>query len=152
MDEEPRGTCLHRSKEVAMRVCQWFAIACGVALVAGTSAAHSQAGSGAAASGPDGLVEVKSQRFDQVFLRPGVDFRGYTKVMLDPSQVTFAQNWLYDMNHNRIAVLQGTTAADAERIAKDMRSSLRDVFANIFRSAGYEVVTGPGPAVLELSL
>ena len=29
--------------------------------------------------------------------------------MLNPTQVTFARNRLKDMNHNRIAVLQGTT-------------------------------------------
>lgn len=135
-----------------MRTRQWFAIACGVALIAGATIAAAQVGSGAASSDVDGLVEVKSNRFDQVYLRPGVDFRGYTKVMLNPTQVTFAQNWLTEMNRNRIAVLQGTTAADAERIADDVRASLREVYANVFRSEGYEIVAAPGADVLTLSL
>src|SRR5664279_311742 len=105
-----------------MRFRQWFAMACGVALVAGTTAAHGQAASDAASNDRDGLVEVKSKRLDHVYLRPGADFRGYTKVMLDPTQVTFASNWLTDLNNRRIAVLQGTTAADADRIADQMRS------------------------------
>jgi hypothetical protein len=135
-----------------MRTRPWFVIACGVALIAGAPIAASQVSSGPASSDQDRLVEIKSNRFDQVYLRPGVDFRGYTKVMFGPAQVTFAQSWLTDMNKNRIAVLQGTTAADAEHIADDVRASLREVFANAFRSEGYEIVTAPGPDVLDLSL
>ncbi len=137
-----------------MRIRQWFAMACGAALIAGAASAAAQAGSGAAASDLDGLVEVKSQRFDHLYLRPGADFRGYTKVMLDPTQVTFAKTWLTDLNsrNSRIAVLQGTTAADADRIAENVRSSLRNVFSGAFRSAGYEIVAASGGDVLELSL
>jgi hypothetical protein len=137
-----------------MRIHQWFAIACGVALIAGAPVASGQAGSGAASTDSDGLVEVKSNRFDHVYLRPGADFRSYKKVMLSPTQVTFAKNWLTELNsrNSRIAVLQGTTVADADRIAEDMRSSLHDVFSGVFRSAGYEIVAAPGPDVLGFSL
>jgi hypothetical protein len=43
---------------------------------------------GVAAAPPtewDGLVQVPSKRLDHVYLQPGADFRGYTKVMLDPA-------------------------------------------------------------------
>jgi hypothetical protein len=135
-----------------MRIRQWFAIACGVALIAGATVARGQTNSGAASNNLDGLVEIKSKQFDKVYVRPGADFRGYTKVMLDPTQVTFAKNWITDMNHHRIAVLQGTTVADADRIAEDVRSSLRNVFSDVFRSAGYEIVAAPGADVLGFSL
>lgn len=135
-----------------MRIRQWFAIASGVALIAGATVAPGQTGSGAASNDLGGLVEVKSKQFDKVYLRPGADFRGYTKVMLEPTQVTFAKNWLRDLNEHRIAVLQGTTLADAERIAGEMRSGLRDTFANTFRSAGYEIVAAAGADVLGVSL
>jgi hypothetical protein len=72
--------------------------------------------------------------------------------MLEPTQVTFAKNWLRDLNEHRIAVLQGTTVADAERIAGEIRSGLRDTFANTFRSAGYEIVAATGADVLGVSL
>src|SRR6266436_5101912 len=113
-----------------MKIRQSFAVACGIALIAGATVALGQAGSGVASSDLEGLVEVKSQQFDHVYLRPGTDFRGYKKVMLNPTQVTFAKNWLTELNNrnSKIAVLQGTTVADADRIAGDMRSSLRDVF------------------------
>jgi hypothetical protein len=135
-----------------MKMCQWFAIACGVALIAGAAGASGQAGSNAAASDLDGLVKVQSNRLDQVYLRPGADFRRYTKVILNPTQITFDKNWLMDLNNHPIAVLQGTTVADAERIAEEVRSSLRDVFADAFRGAGYEIVAAPGADVLGLSL
>jgi len=137
-----------------MRIRQWFAMACGAALIAGATHAAAQAGSGAASSELDGLVEVKSQRFDHVYLRPGADFRGYTKVMLDPTQVRFAETWLTNLNsrNSRIAVLQGTTVTEADQIAEEVRSSLGNVFSDVFRHAGYEIVAASGGNVLELSL
>ena len=135
-----------------MKIGQWFAIACGVALIAGTTSALGQTASAVTAGAPDALVEVKSKDFDRVYVRPGTDFRAYTKVTLGPTQVAFADRWLSDMNFHRIAVLQGTTVADAERIAQDTRTGLRDVFAAQFQRAGYEVVAAPGAGVLGLSV
>ena len=37
----------------------------------------------------DGLVQVKAKRLDLVYLQPGADFRGYTKVMLAPTELAF---------------------------------------------------------------
>ncbi|HXX86417.1 MAG TPA: DUF3313 family protein [Casimicrobiaceae bacterium] len=113
--------------------------------------AAAQVGGKVASGGPDGLVQVKSRWFGEVYLRPGADFRGYTKVMLGPTQVAFAERWLSDLNEHRIAVLQGTTVADANRIAEATGSVLIQSFANVFKAAGYEIVTAPGADVLELS-
>ena len=135
-----------------MKIGQWFAIACGVALIAGTTSAPGQAASAVAAGAVDGLVEVKSKDFDRVYVRPGTDFRAYTKVVLGPTQVAFADRWLSDMNFHQIAVLQGTTAADADRIAQDTRTALGDAFADQFRRAGYAVVAASGAGVLGLSV
>ena len=41
----------------------------------------------------DGLLKVKSKRFDLVYLKPGATFTGYTKVKLDPTEVSFEKNW-----------------------------------------------------------
>jgi len=135
-----------------MNTRQWFAIVLGAALLAGTSGAIGQATRDAASIDVDGLVRVKSRQLDQVYLKPGVDFRRYSKIVFDPVQVTFAKDWMFEMNRNKIAVLQGTTAADAERIAVDTRASLRKSFAAAFRNAGYETVAAPGTDVLGLSL
>ena len=134
-----------------MKIRQWFAVAFGVSLIAGSAVVAAQAGNGAAASDADGLVKVESKYFDDVYLRPGVDFRGYTGVMLSPTQVTFARDWMKDMNSNRIALMQGTTVEDAERIAAEVRRGFDDVFAKAFKRAGYGIVAAPGPDVLGLS-
>jgi uncharacterized protein DUF3313 len=134
-----------------MKIRQWFALACGSALIAAATAASGQAAS-AAPSPVEGLVKAKSSQLDQVYLRPGVDFHRYTKVMFDPVPVAFDSLWLTNMNFNKIAVLQGTTSADAQRIAGEAGESLRNVFAGAFRHAGYETVAEPAPGVLQLSL
>lgn len=97
----------------------------------------------------DGLVEVNSRRFDAAFLLPGADFRPYTKVMIDEPEVAFRQNWLRDMNRSRSAGRR-VTDADAQRILDSVGSSTLDIFTRAFTDAGYEVVTRPGPDVLEV--
>lgn len=135
-----------------MRIRHWFVIACGAALLAGATVAAAQADTSAASSDLDGLVRVKSTRFDEVYLRPAADFRGYTRVMLNRAEVTFATNWRKDLNSQRIALLQTTTPEAADRIAGKMRRGLGDSFANAFKRAGYEIVAAPGANVLSLSL
>ena len=46
----------------------------------------------------DNLVLVKSKRLEAVYLLPGADFRTYTKVMLDPTEVAFRKDWMRDYN------------------------------------------------------
>ncbi len=135
-----------------MRIHPWFSIACGVALIAGTVGAFGQTGSAAASSDPDGLIAVQSRDFDRVYLRPGTDFRSYNKVMVNATEVTFASTWLSDMNFHKIAVLQGTTAADAARIAEQTRRGLGSVFADTLRHEGFEIVAAPAEGVIEISL
>jgi hypothetical protein len=135
-----------------MRIRRWFAVVCSASLIAGTPLAAAQTGPGAAISASDGLAEVKSRYFDKVYVRPGADFRGYKKVMVDATQVTFTERWLSDLNEHRIAVLQGTTASQAALIAAGMRSDLRESFANVFKGSGYEIVAAPGADVLLLSM
>jgi hypothetical protein len=98
----------------------------------------------------DGLVRVKSTRLDSVQLLPGADFRGYTKVMIDPAQVAFKKNWLRTINSQR-TVGQRVSEEDAERIATSMRSGFQSLFARAFRKAGFDVVTEPGADVLRLA-
>jgi hypothetical protein len=97
----------------------------------------------------EGLVKVRSQRADAVYLLPNVDFRSYTKVMLDPTEVAFRRNFV--RNYNRTARTGGRIsdeeAADAmERV----RSGFGEIFAEAYRRAGYQVVTQPGADVLRL--
>jgi hypothetical protein len=102
-----------------------------------------------AADSWDGLVEVNARRLDSAFLLPGADFRPYTKVMIDEPEVAFRQNWLRDVNRSR-SVGRRVTDTDAQRILDSVSASTVDIFTRAFTDAGYEVVTRPGPDVLEV--
>jgi hypothetical protein len=100
----------------------------------------------------DGLVEVKAKKMDAAYLLPGADFRAYTKVMIDPSQVAFRKNWLRDMNSAGPGSLDRRISADdAKKILDEAQRNFDEVFAETLAGKGYAVVTGPGPDVLRLS-
>jgi hypothetical protein len=96
----------------------------------------------------DGLVEVRSRRLNAAYLAPGVDFRVYTKVLLEPTEAAFQRNWLRDVNSSRGG--RRVTDADAQRILEAAQTNFSDVFAEAFTRGGYQVVTTPGPDVLKL--
>jgi hypothetical protein len=98
----------------------------------------------------EGLVKVDSKKLAAVYLLPGADFRGYSKVMIDPVQVSFRKGWQKDMNMRRGASRR-ISDEDAQEIAKAVRSGFGEIFADAFKAKGYEVVTTPAPDVLRLS-
>lgn len=98
----------------------------------------------------DGLVEVKPKRMDAAFLLPGADFRPYTKVMIDPTQVAFKKDWMRSINEDR-RVSDRVSDEDAQKILAAARSNFDDVFAEAFTKAGYAVVTEPAADVLRVS-
>lgn len=98
----------------------------------------------------DGLVEVKSKKFDAAYLAPGADFRPYTKIMVDPTQVAFRKNWMKDINDER-GVTRKVTEEDAKEILEAARTNFDDIFHEAFTKAGYTVVTTPGPDVLRVA-
>ena len=96
------------------------------------------------------LVQVRSRQLDAVYLLPGTDFRPYTKVMIDPVQVSFRNGWLKDINSQR-GIGDQVSQSDAEQIAQVARSGFEKIFADAFTQKGYNVVTSPAPDVLRLS-
>ena len=106
--------------------------------------------SGQTPESPDGLVKVTPRRMDLAWLRPGADFRPYTKVIVDQTQVAFLPNWLKDYNLN--ATL-GTkiSQAQANQIMAAAQTNFDEIFRDAFRKAGYDVVTTPGPDVLRVN-
>jgi hypothetical protein len=98
----------------------------------------------------DGLVQIKPKRMDMVYVLPGADFRPYTKVMLDKTEVAFRKDWQKNMNDTRSM----SRKIDDEQAAKIMAaasSNFSDVWTKALEKAGYPVVTTPGPDVLRLS-
>jgi hypothetical protein len=98
----------------------------------------------------DGLQHVKAKNVDAVYLQPGADFRGYTKVMLDPTEVAFRKNWQRDQNDSTIGLDRDITDADARRILDAARDGFEKLFVKAYTDAGYPVVKAPGPDVLRV--
>jgi phage gp37-like protein len=98
----------------------------------------------------DGLVEVKGKRMDMVFVAPGADFRPYTKILLDRTEVAFDKDWRKDMNDTR-SVSRKIDDAEAAKIMEAASSNFTDVWTKALEKAGYKVATAPGPDVLRLS-
>lgn len=99
----------------------------------------------------EGLVEVRAKRMDAAYVRPGADFRPYTKVMIDPAEVAFQKDWMTNVNRSGRSLSNEVTDQDAGRIAAAARSNFGDVFTEAFRTGGYDVVTAAGPDVLRLA-
>ena len=108
------------------------------------SAAYAQA-----AASPDGLVPVKPRQMELAWLRPGADFRPYTKVMIDRTQVALQPGWLKDYNLN--APLNKVSPDDVARILAAAQTNFDQIFTDTVRKAGYEVVTTTGPDVLRVN-
>lgn len=99
----------------------------------------------------DGLVRVKAKKLDYVYLAPQADFRGYTKVMVEPTQVAFRKNWQRDQNRDRVELSNRVSDRDARRILDEAQQGFHKLFVEAYQKDGYEVVTAPGPDVLRLS-
>ena len=127
-----------------MSKARWFAA---IALGAFLSSAIAEE----APASWDGLVEVKPKKMDMVYLLPGADFRPYTKVMVDPTEVAFRKDWLKEMNRAGTSLSQRVTEEDAAKILEAARSNFDDIFQEAFTGAGYAVVATPGPDVLRVS-
>lgn len=127
-----------------MKCNRW---ACIVALLALYGLAN--IASGQSAPSPDGLVPVKPRQMELAWLRPGADFRPYTKVIVGRTQVAFQPQWLKDYNLN--APLNQVSPDDAAKILAAAQTNFDDIFKDAFTKAGYEVVTTTGPDVLRVN-
>ena len=105
---------------------------------------------GQSSESPDGLVKVMPRRMELAWLRPGADFRPYTKVMVDPTQVAFQPQWFKDYNLNA-QLGNWLSQEQANKIMAAAQTNFDDIFRDAFRKAGYEVVTVPGPDVLRVN-
>jgi hypothetical protein len=98
----------------------------------------------------DGLVQVKSKRLDLVYLRPGADFRGYTKVLVEPTEIAFAKNWQRNYNRGTRALSSRVSDRDVQDAITEGVKAANDIFTDAWAKGGYAVVTEPGPDVLRV--
>jgi hypothetical protein len=128
----------------------WVLAAVGAAFVfaeAGAPVVHAAPAAPAAAT--DNLLLVHSMQLQRVYLAPGADFRRFKRIILEPTEVAFADNWVRDFNRSRRGG-RPLTDRDADRIKNDVSTGIADTFSRAFRNAGYQIVDAAGPDVLRV--
>jgi hypothetical protein len=98
----------------------------------------------------DGLTQVKSKRFKLVYLRPGADFRGYTKVMIQPTEVAFHKDWARDYNRGSRSLSSRVSDRDVQDAVKRGVLAANDIFAEAWSKGGYAIATTPAPDVVSV--
>ena len=98
----------------------------------------------------DGLVQAKSKQFDLVYLQPGADFRGYTKVMIDPTEVAFQKNWQRDYNRTSRSLSGRISDSEVQDALSKGVKAATEIFTEAWTKGGYAVVDAPGPDVLRV--
>jgi hypothetical protein len=98
----------------------------------------------------EGLESVRSWNLDELYLRPNADLASYRKVIIDPVQVTFREDWNRDFVDPH-AKTRRLLQDDVRRIADDTALTLQNAVAEAFKARGYEITAAPGPGVLRLS-
>lgn len=93
----------------------------------------------------DGLVRAQSRRLDHVYLLPDVSFAAYTRVRLDPVEVSFYRNW----NPNR-SPSQRLRQSDLENIKSTLANEFRRVLSDTLARGGYKLVDEDGDDVLRV--
>lgn len=134
-----------------MNIRHCFTVVCGAALLMGATGIAVQADKNDIPNIRDGLVKVKSNHLGAVYLLPGTDFRGYTKVLLDQTQIAFRDDWIKDINRSTRELSSRINSEDAVRMVEKARTTFAETFGRGLKDAGFEIVTAPGAGVLRLA-
>jgi hypothetical protein len=99
----------------------------------------------------DGLVRVRSDKIEMVFLAPEADFRPYTQVMLDPSEMAMQKDWLRDQRRGSASLGSHVSERDVIRALDRGKAQFDKYFAEAYTEAGFTVATRPAADVLRVS-
>jgi len=97
----------------------------------------------------DGLVRRPGTRIDSVFVKPDADISGFTSVMLDPVQVSFASNW--DPNQGVRNPARRLNATDVAAIQTGLATMFRETFSADIARSNFQLVEQAGPDTLRVS-
>lgn len=104
----------------------------------------------------DGLELVPDTKVAVAYVRPGADFGGFNRVMIQDAEVAFRQGWERD----QLRSVHRITSRDITQIKEGVADMLREVFVEVLEANdGYEVVSKPAadvlllrPAVIDLDI
>src|SRR5262245_10813413 len=92
----------------------------------------------------EGLVRVQSQTIEFVYLAPEADFRLYTKVMLEPSEMAMEKDWSLQPNGRDSAFRREADERQVVLALERASKRLDGFFADAFSEAGFAVVRSRG--------
>ena len=95
------------------------------------------------------LTLAKSEPFAALYLLPGADFRAYTKVLIEPTEVAFQKDWQRNYNDSS-SLYERVTDEQAQAIMVAVRKGFDAILGKTFADAGYPIVTTDGKDVLRL--
>lgn len=100
-----------------------------------------------ASLGADGLQPVKVKGLDRAFSKPGVSLTAYTKVRLDPVEVSFAKGWNPEKTGTRFKL----TDKERQDIAAGVSRNVTEAFTKTLQAkSSYQVTDATGPDVLRV--
>lgn len=98
----------------------------------------------------EGLVRVQSQTIEFVYLAPGADFRPYTKVMLDPSEMAMEKDWSLQPNGRDSTFRREADERQVVLALERAQKRFDGFFADAFTEAGFAVVRSRGADVVRV--
>lgn len=94
----------------------------------------------------DGLEKTRVKGVDLAYVRPGATLAGYTKLIIEPVQVTFAKNWNPRVTGSSFTLNE----SQREAIRASAAKVFHDAFARELQRGGYTLVSEPGSDVLQI--
>lgn len=98
----------------------------------------------------EGLVRVQSDKIEFVYLAPDADFRAYTKVMLEPSEMATEKDWSLQPNGRDSAFRREADERQVVTALERARKRFDRFFADAFTEAGFAVVRSRGADVVRV--
>lgn len=111
-------------------------------------------GGPAAAAAPgeiDGLVKVKSERFQAAYVLPGADFRSYTQVLIDPTTAAMQKNYRQSINMDTVGLSMMVTKGDVQKIVQAAQTQFNQALERAFDKGGYQRVSAPAANTLRIT-
>lgn len=97
-----------------------------------------------------GLVRVHDQRVDHLFVLPEADFANYSKIRLDPVDVSFSERWNPNPGRGSVGTRRLTTN-DIEQLKSSIATEFERTVARELMNGGYTIVQEDGPGVLRIT-
>jgi len=90
---------------------------------------------------PEGMNLKKSTKSTVAYIKEGVDFSEYKKVLILPSAVAFKKDWKRDYNRNQTSISTRVRDEDVIRIKADVAKLFDEVFKEEFgKNAKFPIV------------